>query len=142
MQTLFLSILAGLSTFSVALLQYKFNIFSLNLLPVTSEKLNVILGCTFGNLILCKISWLLNVSNIFTSPSQWLIFFVLGFMCLVVSVKYLYIIVASFPSSVPISFSSISKMLFKFKPLFEKNGLTDFENVLLSVTLLTLRLWI
>ena len=36
-----------------------------------------------------------------------------------------------------ISFPSRSKMLFEFQPLFEKNGLTDFQKVLLPDTLLT-----
>ena len=50
--------------------------------------------------------------------------------------KYLFIIVANFPSPLTISFPYTSKMLFEFKPLFEKNGLTDFQEVLLSDTFL------
>ena len=50
----------------------------------------------------------------------------------------MFIIVAIFPSSVTISFPSTSKMLFEFKPLFEKNGLTHFQKVLLSDTSLRL----
>ena len=58
-------------------------------------------------------------------------------MCLVIFVKYLFIIVAIFPSSLTISFPSTSKMSFECKPLFEKYGLTDFQKVLLSDTFLT-----
>ena len=54
------------------------------------------------------------------------------------NVKYLFIIVAIFPSPLTISFPSTSKMLSEFKPLFEKDGLTDFRKDLLSDTFLTI----
>ena len=43
-------------------------------------------------------------------------------------------IVAIVPSLLTNSFSSTSKMLFEFKPLFEKSGLSDFQKVLLTCT--------
>ena len=59
----------------------------------------------------------------FTSSSRWLILFALRFMCLlVIFVKYLIIIVAIFPPSLTISFSSTSEMLVELKHVFEKNG--------------------
>ena len=42
-----------------------------------------------------------------------------------------------FLSSLTISFPSTSKMLFEFKPLLEKNGLTHLQKALLAVTFLT-----
>ena len=42
--------------------------------------------------------------------------------------------VHNIPSLMTISFSSTSEILFELKSLFEKNGLTDFQKVLLSDT--------
>ena len=87
----------------------------LTLFSVTFEKFNVLQEWKLANLILCTLLWFLNVSSIFTSSSRLLILFVLRFMYLVIFIKYLFIIVAFFPSSLTISFPSTSKMLFEFK---------------------------
>ena len=90
---------------------------------MTCEKFNVFLEWHLINLILCTLLWFLKVSNMFTSSSRWLILFALRFMCLlVIFVKYLIIIVAIFPPSLTISFSSTSEMLVELKHVFEKNG--------------------
>ena len=127
MSALLLRILTGISPFLVAFLEDKFNIFFLTSLSVTFEKFNVLLKWKLTNFILCTLLWFLNVSILFTSSSRWLILFALRFMCLVIFVKYLFIIAAIFPSLSTISFSFTRKMLFEFKPLFENNGLTDFQ---------------
>ena len=142
MSELFLRTLAGISPFLVAFMEDKFNISFLTLLPVTFKKFNVLLEWKLADLLLCKLLWFLNVSSIFSSYSHWLILFVFRFMCLVlvIYVKSLFMKVAIFPSSLPISFPSTGKMSFDFKPSFEKNGLTYFKNVFLSDNFLTFRL--
>ena len=77
MSTLFFRILAGISPFLVAFLEDKFN---------TSFLIS--LSVTFKNLMYYTLLWFLNVPNIFTSSSRWLILFALRCMCLAIFLKY------------------------------------------------------